>query len=331
MADAQNAIFFRKRYEFPRAHFLQYSDTVQIKDGDVSVAFVQVRNPLSPATKQCCFAFTSVSKPAALLTYAIPFLMSKMFEPQTTKVPVPIKDFPPEAGRAVLAVEERLNARAIALAKSLRWRCNAHGTAQVFQDLEIAPFEWSLDGKRWFPVCGKFSIEPLEWHFEYLDFIVDPEEGEYESLPAEPLAFELLMEAQQLQHDNPRSALVIAVAAAEVGTKVCLKFIDSGLADILDARNSPPIVDLLDRYYPKDSRMGIVPTILEQLRKAVLDRNNLVHAGKFTLRRDQLRRRLRAIEDLLRILDIQMGFEWAEKFISEKTRAEMGLPKLDLP
>lgn len=281
--------------------------------------------------RQSCIAATAVTRPKELIEYALPVLSGKMISEKPPGSPPHIGDVPSSVVQASQEIERRLDAHALSLVKSLRWRCHAHGTASIFKDVEIAPFTWALDGHTWYSLYGWSKFEKIEWQFEYLDSILKPEEEELNILPPEPLAFELLMEALNLQHDNPRSALVIAVAAAEVGTKACLKFIVAGLVDILDARSSPPIVDLLDRYYPKHSRLRVVPTILEQLRKAVLERNSLVHAGKFTLRRDQLQRRLRAIEDLLRIFDVQMGFEWAQKFIGEKTRADLGLPKLDPP
>ncbi len=331
MATAKQIVFLKKQFEFPRAHFLQYRGNLNVSVGDdVSIAFLQARDGRSLVPKQACVAITAVSRPPALIEYAVPFLANRMAGTQAAAAPVDINEFPSKVAYAVRAIEEKLSARALTLAKSLRWRCNAHGTQLVLKT-DLAPFSWSLDARTWFTVYGSFSIEQTEWQFEYLDSIIEPEEGEYEPLPAEPLAFELLMEAQHLQFDNPRSALVIAVAAAEVGTKRCLKFIDPTLTEMLESPKSLPIVNLLESYYPKDSRARIVPSIIVQLRKAVFERDRLVHAGAFTLERKQLGRRLRAIEDLLRLFDVQMGHEWAEKFISGDTRLELGLPKLDPP
>jgi len=331
MADQLRSIYFRKQYGFPRAHFQQHRETLATEKGDVTIAFVSLRDPRSLVPKQACFAFATVSRPRALLEYAIPFLGGATVPRQPSNTPLLINDFPPKVRQAILDIEERLDATTISFAKSLRWRCNAHGTAHVFHSIDLAPYFWSLDQHKWFPVYGSSSFESIEWQFEYVDSILEPEDGPPELLPDEPLAFELLMEAQQLQYDNPRSALVIAVAAAESGTKRCIEFINPGLAGVLFSHESPPIVDLLDLYYPKDHFARIVPSIREQLTKAVSERNRLLHAGTFSLKRAQIRRRLRAIEDLLRLFDIVMGYTWAEKFLSSNTRVELGLPTLDLP
>lgn len=329
MSDPKEAVQFSKRYSFPRAHFLQFNETLRVRDGDVIVEFLQIRDGQSLAPNQFCNALTSVTKPSGLIEYAIPHLKASVAKKTSATTPR-LEDIPPKVAHALQAIERRLEQHATRLAKSLRWRCNAHGRARVLEAPELAPFCWSLDRRSWFPVYGMVSIEPLEWQFEYLDSIVDPEDGHYWPLPPEPLAFELLMEAQQIQYDNPRSALVIAVAAAEVGTKHCLQSLKPELRGILESNECLPMLRLLDQYYPKDSHACFVPWILEELRKAVFERNSLVHTGKFTLTREQLRRRLRAIEDTLRLFDVQMGFKWAEKFLSEQTRQALCQPSSPL-
>jgi len=322
-------IFFRKQYDFPNAHFIQFDGQLSVCDGDTTIAFLQVRDGRRLVPSQTCLASTVISKPRELIEYAVRSLAASMAG-QSSAQPTSISEFPQAIARAVRDVERRLNQHATSLAKSFRWRCNAHGTAQVLKT-ELAPFFWSLDGTTWFPVYSSSVFEPIEWQFEILDHVIEPEEGPYQAPDPEPLAFELLMEARQLQYDNPRSALVVAVAAAEVGTKRCLQFVDPGIAAVLESVDCPPMLDLLDRYYPENSTGQIVPSIVEELRKAISERNRLVHTGKFTLSREQVRRRLSAIEDLLRLFDMQMGNEWAANFLTGKVRKQLGLPLLSLP
>jgi len=320
------SVWLRKQYDFPNAHFIQFDGRLSIHDGDTTIEFLQARDGRRLVPVQACIATTLISKPRDLIEYAVRSLDASALG-QGPAQPASIELLPKVIARDIRDAEQQLDQHAVSVAKSLRWRCNAHGTAQVLET-ELAPFTWSLDGKAWIPVYSKTSFEQLEWQFDVLDHVVEPDKGPYVRPGPEPLAFELLMEARQLQYGNPRSALVIAVAAAEVGTKRCLQHVNPNLADVLEAEDCPPMLDLLDRYYPKDSPSKIGPSIIEELRKAVSERNRLVHAGKFTLKRDQVRRRLCAIEDLLRLFDIQMGNEWAEKFLSARVRHELGLPLL---
>jgi len=103
-----------------------------------------------------------------------------------------------------------------------RWRtnCPKSGISPIQYPLE---FNWSLDGKEWKKYSDSgvksikivFSTPFLPWTDEKAEFVRTEMLGELD----EPLAHELLREAALNRKDNPRSSLVLAVAAAEIGFK----------------------------------------------------------------------------------------------------------------
>ena len=130
---------------------------------------------------------------------------------------------------------------------------------------------------------------------------------------------------------NPRSALVIGVAAAELSVKHCISTLVPAAEWLATNLPTPPLVRILAEYFPKlPARCnfgGVVkspPTkVLEALKKGVTIRNQLSHAGSTNPSGDVVEPILQAIEDLLWLVDFYSGFEWARDFLRDETRTAL--------
>jgi malonyl CoA-acyl carrier protein transacylase len=149
----------------------------------------------------------------------------------------------------------------------------------------------------------------------------------------EPLARELLREASVNDGLNRRSALILAVAAAEAGVKQCISELVPDASWLVETGPSPGLVDMLKNYLPslpcKGKINDQVPTIPKAIRRvlddAVKQRNKLVHVGMGQPTADEVHETLTAVEDVLWLCDFYRGHEWALKYLSSATRAAFGL------
>jgi hypothetical protein len=188
---------------------------------------------------------------------------------------------------------------------------------------------YSEDGNRWLQFArattGTFLAEEASRivyarHVE-VDEVVRKVERGFE----EPLGRQLFREAWAQIGINRRGALVIGVAAAEVGLMRLINTLTPGA--IRDTR-TPPFVKMLREYLPNlpvkakrvDGRSIMPPVqILQQLEVAITYRNSVVHAGALPPKREDLAGMLRAISDFLWMCDIYLGEHWAERHISQET------------
>src|ERR1700680_1320151 len=108
----------------------------------------------------------------------------------------------------------------VRMIRLIRWRANSHGRTNPLRGLP--DLSWSFDGVQWKPVVRiavsttlLFVSGPTQWTSEAEEFVRKESAGQLD----EPLAHELLREAWANRGQNPRSSLVLAVAAAELGFK----------------------------------------------------------------------------------------------------------------
>ncbi len=149
---------------------------------------------------------------------------------------------------------------------------------------------------------------------------------------AEPLAHELLREAEDAMSDSPRSATVTMMAALETGLKQQRRRIDaSRAAGRLPPRVAQPgtfrpfsghidgdIGDLIRRVGKLEPRrwVTIPEPIADRLDQGRLSRNAIVHEGRPAPERAGLLKLRRAVQDVLYMLDYQAGEEWAKQYIA---------------
>jgi len=123
----------------------------------------------------------------------------------------------------------------------------------------------------------------------------------------EPLGRQLFREAWSQKDSRPRSALVIGVAAAEVGFKKLVGSLVPQAQWLVDEIQTPSLSKMLSRFLPtlpvraRFEGYSLRPpkALLRQLDKAVDQRNKLVHAGEPPPRWDELEEMLRAVNDFL--------------------------------
>ena len=147
----------------------------------------------------------------------------------------------------------------------------------------------------------------------------------------EPLGHELYREAREQWHMNPRSALILAIAAAEVGFKQFVSAIAPAAGWLAVNSPSPPLVDMLEKYLPTlpgtnkigGKMLAPPPAILTTLKKGVGLRNKLSHQGSANLTTDILDEVLTAVRDVLWLLDYYYGYDWAWAYISDETRQSL--------
>jgi hypothetical protein len=154
----------------------------------------------------------------------------------------------------------------------------------------------------------------------------------------EPLGRSLLREAWEHRERSPRSALVIGVAAAEVGFKQFSAEIAPHTAWLLEEGPSPSLEKMLRHHLPKileDNQRfpikQIPPTIIKTIGKANQQRNAVVHKPPTAQERhqelqdwlsaDDLEAALLAVSDLLWFLDYYRGYLWALDHVRKETLA----------
>jgi hypothetical protein len=142
----------------------------------------------------------------------------------------------------------------------------------------------------------------------------------------------LFREAWNQYHENPRSALVIGMAAAELSVKHCISTLVPDAEWLATNLPTPPLVRMLIEYLPKlparhklDGQVKPPPPdVLEVLRNGVNIRNQLSHAGTVNPSVEKVEEILQAVHDLLWLIDFYSGSEWALAFLRPETRNHLG-------
>ena len=190
---------------------------------------------------------------------------------------------------------------------------------------------YSEDGNRWLQFArattGSFNAELASRLISARDVRVDEVVRKVELECQEPLGRQLFREAWQQIEINPRGALVIGVAAAEVGLKRLIATLIPGaewLVQELQARSAEKILrDFLPTLPVKarwadGSKIKLPSKLISEVAKAFRRRNKVVHVGELPPSRQELATMLRAISDLLWICDVYLGEHWALKHVSSE-------------
>jgi hypothetical protein len=228
---------------------------------------------------------------------------------------------------AVQKIFEDMNDAIQRTVRLVRWKTYAIGGPNTIRTQNYC--EWSVDGSNWKFVADSlllttgFSIIQLDRHWS----IADAEflQAEFMKGTDEPLGHELLREADENRRNNPRSSLILGVAAAEVGFKQFASKIRPDTAWLLELP-SPPLVDMLQKFpweqlKPRiNGKIPAVPdSIIDELRKGVTLRNKIVHSGVARLSPETLDSLLDTVKDLLYFLDVLHGSgqDWPLNFIDQ--------------
>ncbi len=208
----------------------------------------------------------------------------------------------------------------------LRWRCDSEGPPHPFRNEKL---EYSKDGESW-QKAPEFRTFQLHVYFSQ-NRQLRPQIGQeivdlIKTQTEEPLGRQLFREAWMLKTTNPRSALVIGVAAAEVGFK---KLVAGLVPKLRMDKRTRPLDTMLTSLLPTlpipiTDRVGGRPirppkSLRIKLAEANTLRNKLVHAGQQPPNHAELDQMLRAISDFLWICDVYSGQAWAGGYISAET------------
>ena len=195
---------------------------------------------------------------------------------------------------------------------------------------ENAQAFYSGDGKTWLKVSLVRSIKlGVGMAFKKSLKDVPPEEivRMVESGDQEPVAHQLFREAWELRSSNPRSALAIGIAAAEIGVKDLIASLIPNAQWLLTETPSPPVVKILREYLPvlpvrgrfKDKTLKPPPELITLIKEGIEYRNRLVHGGASLPDRKELESILRAVNDVLWVCELYAGAGWAGKYVSANT------------
>lgn len=143
----------------------------------------------------------------------------------------------------------------------------------------------------------------------------------------EPLGHQLFREAWNQRSLHPRSALVIGVAAAEVGLKKLVGALVPKAQWLMDEVQTPAFIKMIRNYLPllpikgklKGKKLTPPSKLIRSLQVALESRNKVAHAGGAAPCRDELEGMLRAVDDFLWICDLYAGHLWAARYISSET------------
>ena len=196
----------------------------------------------------------------------------------------------------------------------LRWRSRTLGARAPFSS---SGTEWSLDGEEWHPLPRTTSLElSASARLELTEEAAADLQGLLAAGESEPLAHELFREAWSQRTANPRSSMLVAMTALEVGIKQYISACVPPATWLAENAPAPPVVALLRDYVPTLEPPGGAATgplpdeVLNAIKVAVTIRNGLAHRGA-EVDRERLLTTLRAVRNILWTFDAARGHAWA--------------------
>lgn len=227
----------------------------------------------------------------------------------------------------------------------LRWR---FGSLGGHDPVISETLSYSLDGENWLKWGPREKEMSVDDHPIVLNTVGSSEiDGLMLNGISEPLAHQMFREAWAQLTENPRSAVILAVASAEVAVKNCLTTLAPATSRLIEELPSPDVRKLLkyieDLGRPNGTKTLKVPNSSpEKMLNAITDgieiRNKLVHLGYFpsnhekaatwAAKLEEFEKRkhlLESIRDLLWIMDYNTGNDWAIHHIRASTRASIGM------
>jgi hypothetical protein len=230
----------------------------------------------------------------------------------------------------IRAMQVALHETAVSVARALRWRLAAGGPHPPLGGSK-GP-EWSTDGAAWKRLPSDISAR--------IRAISHPRVGSQARIdverlattgPTEPIAHELLREAEDNAGRNSRSSLVLAVAAIETGIKAYVSDVAPAAGWLAFEAPSPPVLKMLCDYLPslptpKGGRIGKPPRRIRALVSAAVDaRNKVAHKGRSEGAFERLDELLDTARDLLYALDYFRGQAWAAEHLNDQAKKDWGL------
>jgi hypothetical protein len=267
----------------------------------------------------------------ALLENEIKLEWIPQIEDHIWDVPEELK---PSLDPFVRSIHEKLTEALHATYTILRWRHALGGTVKPFSSARL---EWSRTGRKWTELPGPFTPVWIDWNFRKLSFSsneADEAKVFLRNGTQEPVAHELFREAWDQCAESPRAALVIGMAAAEIGVKDFIAQRVPDAAWLMKEAAAQDWIKLLSDYLPTllgeaplrfvsgmDERRTHKDPVIRSLRNGVTLRNGVVHrADQQPPSQKDVRNVLLAVRDVLYLLDYYASHKWARDWISRKAQ-----------
>jgi hypothetical protein len=204
----------------------------------------------------------------------------------------------------------------------MRWHWQLPGEPNPFR---LWSFSWSADGTNWQDLPWKTPLLPASFATTLRASEMREREitSALESGDDEPTGHELLREALYLVGDSPRSALIVGIAAAEIGFKEFVGHRVPAASWLVTETPTPPLLAMLTRYLPDLlRRLKLVPLyqfvegkekgayidpVLRELERGIGMRNRLAHKPVGAPDAEEVKPVLAAVQDLLGMLDYYSG------------------------
>jgi hypothetical protein len=216
---------------------------------------------------------------------------------------------------------------------ALRWRYSLWGPHEPFRSIGVGP-EWSLDGSTWHPLPANppLRIDAAPDASPAVS-VASEVQAMLDTGQDEPIAHQVFREAWDSRLTNGRSALVIAVAALEIGIKTLIGQRAPSAQWLVTNLPSPPVRRLLAEYLPSLETTAAVEgkvlappkAVLDLVDKAVDTSHRVAQATGEAIAHGALDEMLIAIRDVLWMLDFCGGSAWALSHVSPSTRTGLGL------
>jgi hypothetical protein len=232
----------------------------------------------------------------------------------------PLDVLPPHLDALFTEVHTMHSAAARRTVQLLRWR---HGFEVPTRPFALIVAEWSLDQETWQMMSvrgqGRVRTSLHDLGPSAVGRMVEVQRL-VDAGCEMPVGHELLAEAEEYAFVSVRSALVLSLAALEVGFKGLVSNLVPAAAWLVAEVPSPPLEKMLRDYLPMlpkalEVNAGggdtLTVTVLDEVRKAVRLRNDLVHTGKAKIDGRWLDSWLNLCRDLLYLFDFYQGHSWA--------------------
>lgn len=212
----------------------------------------------------------------------------------------------------------------------LRWRTGHRSTRDPKRSFKS--FEWSTTNGTWAPVIRplSFTLDVGMAQHKVTEDIVASIHDLWRNHVIEPLAHELFQEAWSQRKTNPKSSLVIGIAAAETAMKQLVSKLVPSSSWLMQNTQSPPLAQMLEEYLPllptrvRNNGVPLPPlpkALVGTIKDGVRRRNNIVHGKEEHVSLDSLRRILQGVHDVLYVCDVYAGQIWAMGCVTAETQA----------
>lgn len=219
------------------------------------------------------------------------------------------------------AVDQKLSDIANSFVGNLRWRLGIEGPPQPLSKISL---EFSSDNERWFPTPFNGTITILDTNSGVIL------ESELEKVlkskclctNEEPIYHGLLREALEIKNHSLRSALIIAMSAAEIAVKQVIAARSEKSEWLVENLPFPDIYKIIMEYFPKlvpeyDERHPASST-MAIVKKGISIRNRMVHVGEKIPTEKTAEEILLAVKNLILYCDYYCGNKWAIEYLDEE-------------